>query len=68
MVQTGFSCIDDPQTLDKLIRLLTIKWFPVVLGAACREAAGVGADASRVGEGCHTQLVSAVDHLSKQLS
>lgn len=38
MVPTGFGCLGDPQSLYKLIKLLTIKWFPVVLGAA----AGVG--------------------------
>lgn len=30
------------KTFYKLIKLLTKKWFPVVLGAACRDAAGVG--------------------------
>lgn len=35
---------------------------------ASMEAAGIGADASWVGEGFHTQLASTVDHLSKWLS
>lgn len=37
------------------------------VGVASREAAGVGADASWVGGGFHSQRVSAVDHLSSFL-
>lgn len=32
----GYGCLGDPQTFYKLIKLLTKKWLPVVLGADCR--------------------------------